>query len=78
MQIANRLLSIRIQHNMKRADLAAFLGVDYATVYRWEKQHSSMTLDTLLKIARLFEVAPTDIIPNLAEIQLDREEMVNA
>lgn len=74
MTIPNRLLLVRTQRQIKRTDLAEFLGVDYTTVYRWEKQHASMTLETLFKIARFFEVPPTAIMPNLAEVQLDTEE----
>jgi DNA-binding XRE family transcriptional regulator len=71
----NRLLAIRLEHNVKRSHLAQFLGVDYATLYRWEKQ-APIPYDQLVKIARFFEVAPVDVVPGLGEVP--REECVNA
>ena len=67
----NRLLEIRLQHKVKRVFLANVLGTNVSTIYRWEVQQQRIPYEMLLETARFFEIAAIDIVPALAEVQLE-------
>jgi transcriptional regulator with XRE-family HTH domain len=61
---------------LSRAQLAELIGVEYVTVYRWEKYLAPISYDSLIKIARILGVPPLIILPEMALIP--DEEPVSA
>jgi transcriptional regulator with XRE-family HTH domain len=63
--MSNCLKALREARGVSRVAFARALGVDPATVWRWE-QSATLPLDTLKEIARALNVAAIDIDPELA------------
>jgi transcriptional regulator with XRE-family HTH domain len=61
--IANRLKSLRSEHNLTQVELAEKAGINpnaYAKIERMERQ---ATITTLEKIAKALKVSSSDILP---------------
>jgi len=65
----NCLRFLRKQRNLTQADLAQALGIAERTIIRWEKGYVVIPRPALETLAQFFQVAPTDIAPDLAEIR---------
>lgn len=55
------LLAARAKMHMSRAELAAKIGVDYTTIWRWEKGRSDPNLRQLVRTSRALGVRMTDL-----------------
>lgn len=53
-----RELGVRLQRDVTPADLAKMLGVNPATVYRWESDEKAPRDDALAKLAEFLGVTP--------------------
>ena len=73
----NQLQQERERRKLSRAQLADALGVEYETVYRWEAKGLPIPYSPLFKIARLWAIPPSVIIPDLALIPENLEEPVS-
>lgn len=69
-EIANRLVQLRKQHNMSQEELAEKLGISRQAVSKWERAESSPDTDNLISIAKLYNVSLDDLL-NTDEAQED-------
>lgn len=65
MPMANRVRELRKARGLTQLELATALGVNEITIVRWERGYSDLPRDTLHRIACFFQVAPSDLIPDL-------------
>ena len=56
-QFAEQLLSLRIENNLSRAELAEKLNVSVRLISYWENGQRECDFDMLIKIADLFAVS---------------------
>jgi transcriptional regulator with XRE-family HTH domain len=56
-KFAEQLLSLRIETNLSRAELAEKLNVSVRLISYWENGQRECDFDTLIKIADLFAVS---------------------
>ena len=56
-QIANRLATLRRQHNLSQEQLAEQLGISRQAVSKWERAESSPDTDNLIALAQLYKVS---------------------
>ena len=61
-EIANRLVQLRKQHNMSQEELAEKLGISRQAVSKWERAESSPDTDNLISIAKLYNVSLDDLL----------------
>lgn len=66
----NRIRMLRKAKHLTQVEFALALGVNEATVVRWERGYTNLPYDTLDHIARFFQVAPAEVVPALAEVPL--------
>jgi transcriptional regulator with XRE-family HTH domain len=64
----NRIKAIREERGIEQKDFADAMGVDRVTVWRWEKHHTAVPYETVIKMAQYFQVTPAHIFPDLAEV----------
>lgn len=57
------LRALRHQYRVKQEQLAARLGVDVATISRYERGERAMSVGTLLQIADQFSVPASTLLP---------------
>lgn len=60
----NRIKEIRLVNNMKQADLADKLNVTQATVSGWESGRRTPDLETVRRIAELFDCSIDELLGN--------------
>ena len=60
----DRLKELRIEKELSQSKLAEKLGVDFRTISNWENGVRKPDIDTLVKIARFFDVS-TDYLLGL-------------
>jgi transcriptional regulator with XRE-family HTH domain len=70
----NRIKAIREERGIEQKDFADAMGVDRITVWRWENSHTAVPYETARKMAQYFQVTPTYIFPDLAEVPPALEE----
>ena len=58
----NRIKSLRLQREMKQSDLAARLNVQQGTISNWETGKTEPDLDSLSKMAEIFDVSADYIL----------------
>lgn len=75
--MTNRLSALRLQRRLSQIKLARALDVSEATIIRWEKNYVDIPHAELMRLARFFEVAPTDIVPEYGTPPAPTEEPVN-
>lgn len=63
---AERLKQLRTEKNLKQSELAQVLSVDQRTISNWESEKNEPPLETIIKIAKFFEVS-TDFLLGLSE-----------
>ena len=61
-EIANRLVQLRKQHNLSQEELAEKLGISRQAVSKWERAESSPDTDNLISIAKLYNVSLDDLL----------------
>lgn len=59
--------TLREQHGMTQEDLARKLGVKYPAVSKWERGMAYPSMNTVIKIAELFQVS-MDVVLGLKPI----------
>lgn len=69
----NCIRELRRQRGLTQVQLAAALEVNEITIVRWEKGYSPISRQSLAKIAQFFQVAQTDIEPDLALVPTPEE-----
>lgn len=60
----NRIKEIRLVNNMKQSDLADKLNVTQATVSGWESGRRTPDLETVRRIAELFDCSIDELLGN--------------
>ena len=61
--VGARVRTLRHHYRVKQAHLATRLGVDVATISRYERGERAMTVGTLLRIADQFNVSASTLLP---------------
>ncbi len=62
MSISNRLRELRISKKLTQSDVANKLGVERSTYGKYETGNSSADVETLKKIAEIYQVSLGDIV----------------
>ena len=70
----NHLEALRRARRISRYAFAREMDVDPTTVWRWEQEKLPIALRDLMKMARLLQVAPKDIVPGLDAVPLGTAE----
>lgn len=61
-EIANRLVQLRKDHNLSQEALAAQLGISRQAVSKWERAEASPDTDNLMALAELYEMTLDDLL----------------
>lgn len=61
-EIANRLVQLRKQHNLSQEELAMRLDISRQAVSKWERAESSPDTDNLIALASLYEMSLDDLV----------------
>lgn len=80
----NRLEEVRKLRGLSRTQLADLVGTTRVTIYRWETQQLTFSVDAITRLAAALRCLPSDIVPILGGIPklpetpcpLPREEKV--
>jgi transcriptional regulator with XRE-family HTH domain len=56
-EIADKLVNLRKNHNLSQEDLAEKLGISRQAVSKWERAESSPDTDNLIKLATLYSIS---------------------
>lgn len=62
LEIANRLLQLRKQHQFSQEELAERLGISRQAVSKWERAEASPDTDNLILLARLYQISLDDLL----------------
>lgn len=62
MNISNRLVQLRKEHNLSREELSKKIGVSYSTVSKYETGSREPDLDMINRLAELFDVTTDYLI----------------
>ena len=57
MVLANRFKGLRAEKGYTQKDVADLLGISPTAVASWEQERNNPNLDTLVRIAKLFDVS---------------------
>lgn len=68
MKIGEIIQQLREESNMLQSDLAKQLGLGRTTISNYENNYSSPDLDTLISLAKLFNVS-TDFLLGISEVK---------
>lgn len=60
--IVNNLKLLRQKTGMSQKELASKLGVSQNAVYNWENGKREMSIDTIERVAALFDIAPSQLM----------------
>ncbi len=63
-EVGQRLRELRRRYRVKQEQLAARLGVDVATISRYERGERAMTVGMLVMIANQFDVPAATLLPD--------------
>ena len=61
-EIANRLVKLRKEHNLSQEDLANKLGISRQAVSKWERAEASPDTDNLITLAKLYNVSLDELL----------------
>ncbi len=61
-EIANRLVQLRKQHNLSQEELAAKLGISRQAVSKWERAEASPDTDNLILLSRVYGVSVDELL----------------
>ncbi len=62
MEIAERLYSLRKEHNYSQEELANMLGVSRQAVSKWERGEASPDTDNLIALSKLYHVSLDELL----------------
>ena len=60
----NRISLRRRQLGLSQMRLAELMGVEQPTVARWERERRGVKIDTLIRLARVLDCDPRDLMPD--------------
>ena len=69
--IGERIREARLARNQSLADVAGRANISVATLSRIENEKQSVELNLFLQLARVLEVAPTELLDGAVEMQED-------
>lgn len=76
-EIANRLVNLRKEHNLSQEALAEKLGISRQAVSKWERAEASPDTDNLILLARLYGVSLDELLKTEDEIPMpERSEQL--
>lgn len=77
-EIANRLVQLRKDHNLSQEALAAKLGISRQAVSKWERAEASPDTDNLMALAELYGMTLDDLLNAVNDkYQISTAEDVN-
>lgn len=59
------LRTARLQADLTVSEVARQLGVSRQTIHSWENGRHRMTINTLMKLADLYGIHPTELLPKV-------------
>ena len=62
--MTNRISQRRRQLGLSQMRLAELMGVEQPTVARWERERRGVKIDTLIRLARVLDCDPRDLMPD--------------
>ena len=62
MQLSTKIKSLRLQHGFSQEELARQTQLSLRTIQRIEREETEARGDTLKRLARAFDVKPSDLI----------------
>lgn len=69
-EIANKLVELRKNHELSQEELAEKLGISRQAISKWERAESSPDTDNLIALAKLYDIS-------LDELLLNKEKKVD-
>lgn len=79
-EIANKLVELRKQHNLSQEELAEKLGISRQAISKWERAESSPDTDNLIALAKLYNISLDELLINdkneIEEIEVDEPEVL--
>lgn len=73
-EIANRLVNLRKEHNLSQEALAEKLGISRQAVSKWERAEASPDTDNLILLARLYGISLDELLRTEDEISIPEQE----
>ena len=70
-EIANRLVQLRKNHNLSQEELAARIGVSRQAVSKWERAEASPDTDNLILLARLYGISLDELLTGSGAVPPD-------
>lgn len=77
-EIANRLVNLRKDHNLSQEALAERLGISRQAVSKWERAEASPDTDNLILLARLYGVSLDDLLRTEDEIPMPEKDAMES
>lgn len=65
-----KLNQLRIKAKLSQQEVADFIGVSRSTYNSWESDQASYKVEYITKLADVFNVSPTDLLPNSNSIKI--------
>ena len=62
MDYIDRLTNLRIDHDIKQAEIAKVLGIKQSAYSKYEKRRTKMQIDDLIKLCKLYNVSSDYIL----------------
>jgi transcriptional regulator with XRE-family HTH domain len=75
-EIADKLVNLRKQHNFSQEELAEKLGISRQAVSKWERAESSPDTDNLIKLANLYCISLDKLLNISVENTLPEKENI--
>lgn len=76
--IAENLISLRKNKNLKQSELSEAIGYSDKTISRWENGTSVPDISTLIKLSKFYNISVEDLISEYAvEKYLEKKEKIN-
>ena len=70
-EIANRLVQLRKNHNLSQEELAARIGISRQAVSKWERAEASPDTDNLILLARLYGISLDELLTGSGAVPPD-------
>ncbi|MBE5887599.1 MAG: helix-turn-helix domain-containing protein [Lachnospiraceae bacterium] len=78
MNLAEKIITLRTNHNMSQGDLAEKLNVSRQSVSKWETGASIPDLEKLIAMSELFQITLDELVKGDAEGGPDAEQNTNS
>lgn len=62
MDYIDRLTNLRIDHDIKQAEIAKVLGIKQSAYSKYEKRRTKMQIDDLIKLCKFYNVSSDYIL----------------